>query len=94
MNEQAAPPNLRWTLLWRDNDEHFNHQLDQGDKIYNFLEKSPLVDRMELVTFGVSEALVAAEPARVLPMLNGVVDMMNMMMPIRQRYHARGTRQR
>lgn len=86
VNEQAAPPNLRWTLLWRDNDEHFNHQLDQGDKIYNFLEKSPLVDRMELVTFGVSEALVAAEPARVLPMLNGVVDMMNMMMPIRQRY--------
>lgn len=81
-----APPNLRWTLTWLDDTVLDKNKHDPAVKMYRFLLKSPLVDRMELAEFGVSEAIVAAQPPGVDRLLAAVLDMVNTMMPVRQRY--------
>ncbi|EMS57192.1 hypothetical protein TRIUR3_14799 [Triticum urartu] len=72
-------------LFWTTVMENLKDQDQEGIKFYEFLQKSALVDPMELMKFGISDGLAAQRPEEVIK-LRSVTDVFNNMMPIRQRY--------
>ncbi|KAM3411375.1 hypothetical protein ACQJBY_003184 [Aegilops geniculata] len=82
-NPQQVDQHL--ALFWTTVMENLKDQDQEGIKFYEFLQKSALVDPMELMKFGISDGLAAQEPEMVIK-LRSVTDVFNNMMPIRQRY--------
>lgn len=77
--------NQNVALVWTMTTENLKDKDEEGIKFYQFLQKSTSVDPMELVKFGLSDGLAAQQPG-VVTMLRSVLDVLNYMMPIRQRY--------
>ncbi|XP_048532005.1 uncharacterized protein LOC125510784 [Triticum urartu] len=82
-NPQQVDQHL--ALFWTTVMENLKDQDQEGIKFYEFLQKSALVDPMELMKFGISDGLAAQRPEEVIK-LRSVTDVFNNMMPIRQRY--------
>lgn len=82
-NPQQVDQHL--ALFWTTVMENLKDQDREGIKFYEFLQKSALVDPMELMKFGISDGLAAQRPEEVIK-LRSVTDVFNNMMPIRQRY--------